>query len=411
MYMEVSLRPWFTTGVAIVGAGAIAMAPINPITQSSRALDMRAATAAISSEVQLTAFEIPYILTLPVVRQSIRNWAENWAVYLAGLAKSGVGLAESLLAIPGVTVEIIQEVLALDLVGAFDTFTAAVRDSVVAVGQPLLDSLIWRNQKYYAVQTALEAAVPRAFIDVANGFLEAGNVVTTSLIQGTQDLIAAVLTLNLSNIIDAALGGTRNFLVALGDGAVAIVDGIEAAQLGIATALATEPPPAPAADDSALRTLAVETTRSPAGASSDDPLDAIVSTRVRPTTSAAEVTVLVESAPGPAGASSAVANDAVRPPEATVGEVEVLGTGAEAGPQDLPEEPDDGALAGDISHEATAPASPTPKEPVGTTAVKDPKDDEETVKKVTTGVGDQKDSGVKNDARSAEKPAADADDE
>jgi hypothetical protein len=182
MYMEVSLRPWFTTGVAIVGAGAIAMAPISPITQSSRASDMR---AAISSEVQLTAFEIPYILTLPVVRQSIRNWAENWAVYLAGLAKSGVGLAESLRAIPGVTVEIIQEVLALDFVGAFDTFTAAVRDSVVAVGQPLLDSLIWRNQKYYAVQTALEAAVPRAFIDVANGFLEAGNVVTTSLIQGT----------------------------------------------------------------------------------------------------------------------------------------------------------------------------------------------------------------------------------
>jgi hypothetical protein len=183
--MEVSLRPWFTTGVAIVGAGAIAMAPISPITQSSRALDVRAATAAISSEVQLTAFDIPYILTLPVVRQSIRNWAENWAVYLAGLAKSSVGIAESLLAIPGVTVEIIQEVLALDFVGAFDTFTAAVRDSVVAVGQPLLDSLIWRNQKYYAVQTALEAAVPRAFIDVANGFLEAGNVVTTSLIQGT----------------------------------------------------------------------------------------------------------------------------------------------------------------------------------------------------------------------------------
>jgi hypothetical protein len=121
--------------------------------------------------------------------------------------------------------------------------------------------------------------------------------------------------------------------------------------------------------------------------------------------------VLVDSAPVTARASGAGTDDAVPPPEATVGEAEVLGTGAEAEPQDLPEEPDDGALAGDISHEATAPASPTPKEPVGTTAVKDPTDDEETVKKVTTGVGDQKDSGVKNDAGSAEKPAADADDE
>lgn len=386
--MEASVRPWFTTGVALVGAGAIAMAPIAPITPASRAMDVRAVTTAISAEVNLSAFEIPYILTLPVVRQSIRNWAENWAVYLAGLAKSGVGLAESLLAIPGVTVEIIQEVLALDFVGAFDTLTAAVRDSVVAVGQPLLDSLIWRNQKYFAVQTALEAAVPQAWIDVANGFLEAGNVVTTSLIQGTQDFIAAVLTLNLGNIIDAALVGTRNFLVALGDGAVSIIDGIEAAQLGIATALATEPPSTTVADDSALRTLDVATSIDLPGASSAYTLDAVAPTHGEPATSAANVP-----------------DDAVPLPEATVGEAEVPDTGTEAEPQDLAEEPADAALAGDISHDGTAPAD-LPTKPVDTTPGKDsPKENEETGKKVTAGV--EKGSGD----QSAEKPAADAGDE
>ena len=395
--MAVSYRPWFTTGVALVGASAIAMAPIAPITPASRATDVRPITTAISAEVDLTAFEIPYILTLPVVRQSIRNWAENWAVYLAGLAKSGVGLAESLLAIPGVTVEIIQEVLALDFVGAFDTFTAAVRDSVVAVGQPLLDSLIWRNQKYFAVQTALEAAVPQAWIDVANGFLEAGNVVTTSLIQGTQDFIAAVLTLNLGNIIDAALVGTRNFLVALGDGAVSIIDGIEAAQLGIATALATEPPPPPAADVSDLRT------RSTAGPSSADALDVIASTQVRPATPTTDVTVLVDSVPGPAGASSAVTNDAVPPPDATAGEADAAGTAAEAEAeaeaeaQDPPEALAD--AADDSSQDVTAPAG-LPTKPVDTTVKDLSKKVDETVKKVTAegeeGSGDQ----------SAQKPAA-----
>jgi hypothetical protein len=270
MGMETSMRPWFTTGVALVGVGAIALAPISPVAPQALSVQARAAAVAASTQVELTAFELPYILTLPIVRQQIRNWAANWAVYLAGLGKAGVGAVDSLLAIPGVTVEVIQEVLALNFVGAFDTITTAIRDSVVAVGQPLLDSLIWRNQKFYAVQTALEAAVPRAWIDLANGFLAAGNVVTTSLIIGTQNLISAVLTFNLGNIIDAAVQGTRNFFVALGEGAVAIVDGIEAAQLGIATALATPPPPSPfetaaVSDVSALRTLSTDTTVSLAG--------------------------------------------------------------------------------------------------------------------------------------------------
>lgn len=243
--MEASIRPWFTTGVALVGATAIAVTPIAPLPTTTPVEQVRAATAAVSQQFELTALDLPYILTLPVVRQYLRNWAQNWAVYLAGLAKSGVGVAQSLLSIPSVTVEVIQELLTLNFVAAFDTFTTAVRDSVVAIGQPLLDSLIWRNQKFYAVQTALEAAIPLAWIDLANGFLTAGNVVATSFLQGTEDLIAAVLTFNLGNIIDAAVDGTVNFLGSLVDGGALIVDGIESAQAGIAEALATEPPPPP----------------------------------------------------------------------------------------------------------------------------------------------------------------------
>lgn len=233
----------------MVGATAVAMSPITP---SWQAPAVPAAAPAIASDFHLTDFELPYILTLPIVRQSIRNWAENWAVYLAGLGKAGIGLGQSVLAIPGVTVEIIQQIFDLDFVGAFDTFTQAVRDSVIAVGQPLLDSAIWRNQKYLVVQAAMEAAWPKAVIDVANGFLDAGSGAVNAFILGTQNLVAAVLTFDLSNIIDATVDGTKNFLVSLGDGARSIVDGIEAAQLGITTALATAPPP-PTFDAAQLR--------------------------------------------------------------------------------------------------------------------------------------------------------------
>ncbi|MHC9292106.1 hypothetical protein ACRCUN_06535 [Mycobacterium sp. LTG2003] len=255
--MDVSLRPLLTTGVAFVGASAVAMAPITP---SWPAETTQVATPRISTEIQLTDIDIPYILTFPIVRQALYNWAQNWVVYLRGLGQAGIGLAQSVVAIPGIAIEIIQELFNLDFVAAFDTFTTAVRDTVVAVGQPLLDSAIWRNQKYLVVQAALSAAWPQAVIDVANGFLDAGGGVANAFIQGTQDLVAAVLTFDLSTIVDAAVDGTRNFLISLGDGARSIVDGIEAAQLGISTALATEPPPPPTFGTSELSTPPVDTT-------------------------------------------------------------------------------------------------------------------------------------------------------
>jgi hypothetical protein len=376
------------------------MAPIAP---SSPAVDVRAASAAVSREFQLNAFELPYILTLPILRQQFVNWAQNWAVYLAGLGKSAVGIGQSVLAIPEVTVQIVQQVLALDFVGAFDTFTSAVRNAVIAIGQPLLDSLIWRNQKLLAAQTALEAAVPKAFIDVVNGFLVAGNGVVTSLIQGTQDFIGAVLTLNLGNIINAALDGTRNFIVALGAGAGAIVAGIESAQFGIATALATPPPPSPfAADVSSLSTLSAERTIRLAPASS---ADAVAATQVP---DSSDVTVVVDGAPDLVATPSA----AVTPPveEAT----ELKATGADVEPQDLPKAPavTDASRSIEISNDAAEPA--VPKKPVDATPTKDASQVDETVKKVTAKVNkddEAKDGGVvKNDPGADAKPAAGSDD-
>jgi hypothetical protein len=374
--VETSIRPWYTTGIALVGASAIALAPISP---SAPTLDVRAAATAamstVSTEFQLAALDLPYILTLPILRQQFVNWAQNWAVYLAGLGKAGVGLVDSLVAIPGVTAEIIQQVLALDFVGAFDTFTSAARNAVIAVGQPLLDSLIWRNQKFYAVETALQAAVPKAFIDVVNGFLVAGNVVTTSLIVGTQDFIGALLTLNLSNIINAALDGTKNFVTALGAGAGAIVDGIESAQFGIATALATPPPPVPTvAEVSSLRTLSVERTISVPSSSSAEELSP-----------AAEEPV-GQSAPS-------VVEDKTTPAaeETTVEKPKVVDAGAEV--HDAPKPP----AAGDVSDDADDPTEP---------ATPPKKSADDTVKKATPGAA--KDAGAKDSSAKHEPKAKDS---
>lgn len=377
--MEASVRPWFTAGVALVGAGAVAMAPITP---TPPAVNVHVPAVAAAPQFQLSALEIPYILTLPVVRQSIRNWGENWVVYLGGFAQSGVGLVQSLLAIPGVTIEIIQQVFDLNFVGAFETFTEAVRDSVVAVGQPLLDSAIWRNQKYLAVQTALQAAWPQAVIDVANGFLTAGNGVVVAVIDGTQDFVAAVLTFDLGNIVDAAVDGTRNFFVSLGDGAGAIIGGIEAAQFGIATALAAEPPATAvtdvAADTAVMSSPPVDSIPSLSGPPRSFTLDTVRPIEKLRTTVVDAVDTVIKDV-----------SQAVHPaaPEGVIGDLEPVQTPAVT------------TLSDDDSDSGAAVVTP-PKKRVGATPVKDTvKKVEQTVKKVTdrVTVGVTKDLGVKRE--------------
>ena len=395
--MDVSVRPWFTTGVALVGAGAIALTPISPVAPARPAVDVAQVSAAVSREFQLTAIDWPYILSLPIVRENIRNTIENWAVYLGGFAKSGVGLAQSLLALPSVTIEALQQALALDFVGAFDTIATGVRDTVIAVGQPLLDSIIWRNQKAALVQAALSSALPLAYISVANGFLAAANGVTTSLIVGTQDFVAAVLTLNLGNIVNAALDGTRNFVMALGAGAGAIVDGIEAAQRGIVAALATTPPPPPAfavADVSTMSTFSTDNTLTLSRSSRDS--------------GSADAEVV----------EPAVVSDAE--PVVVKDETPVVDTSVEVVPEKTP-----AVTAPDPTPAKDVDSTPDPVTPAKTTPVTSVKDtltdtDEDTVKepaKVTAGSsapGNDKPAGPKKDddggsAGAAAKPASGGD--
>jgi hypothetical protein len=302
-------------------------------------------------------------------------------------------------AIPGVTVEAIQQALALDFVGAFDTVTTAIGDSVVAVGQPLLDSLIWRSQKAHLVN----AAVPRALIDIANGVLEAGNGVAVSLIEGTQNLVAAIVTLNLSNIINAAVEGTQNFVAALGAGAGSIVSGIESAQLGISTALATTPPPPPSfasvTDVVALQTLSVDNTVSLTRSAKTVTIDAVAPAKDE--LAAPEVVDTVSDSSGTAD----VVKDIDPSPQKSKPVTEVVDTPAKVEPQDASKAPTVDATP---DSNPAAPIDP-PKARAGHLS---PVKDDLNEAKPTTGVrktgADDKDAGVKKDADPDRDGGADA---
>ncbi len=202
-----------------------------------------------------------------------------------------------------------------------------------------------------------------------------------------------------------------------------IVDGIEAAQLGIATALATPPPPSPFADDAALGVPG------PAGAFSLARTSNVVTLNaVAPNedpTSHSGVDDVAQTADGPelslVEGSPAVTPDPVAPVQ-DVQEPTTTADGidenpAEADPQNAPETP--AAPSTDVRQAENGPVR-IPKKPVrATTVVKTPKRVDRTVDKVTDGTatdtgvagpvrGGKKDRVTRHGGDAGPKPAADA---
>jgi hypothetical protein len=233
-----AIRPWVSSGIALAGAAVIAVAPIAPPqaplhpvhahTVHLPALDLRAS--------------IVDIFTFPVLRQWAANLVLDYGTYGVAIAQAGANVGKVIGAIPETVVLFGQQILTGDLQGALTTIEGALIGSIAAVGAPLLDAFITVRQRILARQSELQAAVPAALIGVGTGFLLAIDGVLRSGIAGGQEIVDAVLSLDLGNIVGAIGNASRNFLGSFVEGGQDIVNGIVFAQQTIATALAAQPP-------------------------------------------------------------------------------------------------------------------------------------------------------------------------
>ena len=236
--MHAAVRPWVTTGVAIVGASVIAVTPVAPPPQ---ALVPQVHIPEMQMpHVQLTA-SIADIFTFPAFRQYVLNQIDDLVTLGVGLGGSAAGLGQSIAAIPSTLVTATQQVLSGDLLGALTTFETYLVGSLVAIGEPTLAAIIERRQRVLAVSEALQEAVPAALIGLGTGIFAAVDGVLRSSIIAGQGVVDALLPLNLGNLVNALVGGTQLVLGSLADGGQDIVDAIVFAQQTIATALAAQP--------------------------------------------------------------------------------------------------------------------------------------------------------------------------
>jgi hypothetical protein len=236
--MHAAVRPWVTTGVAIVGASVIAVTPVAP---PPHALMPQVAIPEVHlPAVQLSASIID-IFTFPAFQQYVLNQIDDLVTLGVGLGGSAAGLGQSIAAIPSTLVTATQQVLSGDLLGALTTFETYLVGSLVAIGEPTLAAIIERRQRVLAVSEALQEAVPAALIGLGTGIFAAVDGVLRSSIIAGQGVVDALLPLNLGNLVNALVGGTQLVLGSLADGGQDIVDAIVFAQQTIATALAAQP--------------------------------------------------------------------------------------------------------------------------------------------------------------------------
>jgi hypothetical protein len=222
----------------LVGVAVIAVTPVAP---PPPALVPRVHIPEVHlPAVQLSA-SIAEIFTFPTFQQFVVNQIDDVATLSVGLASSAGALGQSIAMIPTTLATVTQQVLSGDLLGALTTIETAIVGSVVAVGEPTLAAIIERRQRLLAVQSALQVAVPEAFIDVVGGVAQGADEALRAFITAGQGLVDAVLSLNPGNIAAALVNGTTLVLGSFVDGGQHVVDGIVSAQQTLATALAAQP--------------------------------------------------------------------------------------------------------------------------------------------------------------------------
>ena len=209
--MQTAVRPWVTSGIALVGASVIAVAPISVAPAPTTLVPDVYVPSVQMPAVDLQASIID-ILTIPAFRQYVLNQINDYATWGIGFAEAGANLAQAIGMLPETLLVLTQQLLSLDLQGALTTIETALVGTVVAVGAPILDSIITVRERSLAVQLALQSAVPDAFIGASAAVFGRIDGVLRASIAGGQEVVDAVLTLNLGNIVDALVSATQGFL-------------------------------------------------------------------------------------------------------------------------------------------------------------------------------------------------------
>lgn len=228
-------RPIAAAGAALIGAGFIAAIPaVAPTVPAIPHLD--------ATQIALQASVLD-IFKFPILRQIAANQVEVLAIEAQGLADAGQGALQSVVTLPPALITATRQVVTGNALDALTTLEDWAVESATATFVPVISARIAVGQIDLAIQSALLPAWPLALVSLASGLFEGADTIARGVITAGEDLLAAVLSFNLGDIVQAVVGGIRGIAASVAAGAQSAVDGVVGAQTLIADALAARPAP------------------------------------------------------------------------------------------------------------------------------------------------------------------------
>jgi len=278
--MQLTMKPYVTAGVALVGASVIAVAPIAPRAD----LHLPSVNLAASIENPITVFtpvvnaagdliretlQAEFADPFPILRQIFANQQYTVSKLLAAINGGGAALTELVQGLPSALQAAGAILRTGDVNGAIDSLVASglgpILNFITGVTVPLQDAFerpfaVGQELVAAAFESGLALTVALAQTFIGIGFPVGTTPVLQNLITVTESVLTSIGTLNPINIINAVQNGVADVLLNavthLSDFMVqtvpyirgVIVNALKAGQPATATATATSVATAPAAD-------------------------------------------------------------------------------------------------------------------------------------------------------------------
>jgi hypothetical protein len=229
--MEITVRSQLLAGVALIGAGAIAMTAVVPTTAGLKLPESRTAAiepAAFSTLLmkrdpidqiyQLTQTTLDDSESIidntiadptPILQQVLENQVGYTFDVAQGLASSSQELAEAVVAIPATFGAAAKEASTGNYQAALTTLQDGLAAGIAA-GDPAMQAVQTVLQTQYATVQRLVQAVPEAGMLLVNATLNAASSILGATIDAGTSVVTAAASLNAGAVATAVVQGAIN---------------------------------------------------------------------------------------------------------------------------------------------------------------------------------------------------------
>jgi len=225
--MHAAIRSPMIAGVALVGAGAIAVSPVvaSPPDIHLPAVQLSAAMQPTGLENPITVFAPIFAQTLadaqrvitnsienpaPIVQSVLLNQSNNAFDLVAGVGEGAAVLGTAAFDTPTAVVRAARQVLAGDVAGALATLSSVTLQPLQAAAGAVLRSVQDVIDNQLAIAGRLVEAVPDAAMRVVTSVVNSVALTTRAVVQAGLGVVSAATTLNPVKVANAFTNGAAN---------------------------------------------------------------------------------------------------------------------------------------------------------------------------------------------------------